>query len=330
MNIIKAPINASTAWLGKTMSLESNWIHKLQGSELAEINTALEKAKSTNKPLPELTYKDFPLTNLIATIKSWLKELNDGLGFLLIKGLPVQNYSQQEIEIIYYGLSLYLGKPVSQNAAGDLIGHVRDTGANSKNPGVRLYQTREKQDFHCDGSDLVGLLCLKRAKSGGLSRIVSSMSIYNKILESRPDLVDLLYQPMYFDRNNEEPIGEPPFFPLPICHINQGKLRFFYIGWYIRKAQRHKEVPRLTKQQLELLELIELTANDSEYYLDMDFDVGDIQFLNNGVILHSRTEYEDYDEVELKRHLLRLWLKTHDFSVVEDILREGILARSNQ
>lgn len=327
MKIIKTPINANTAWLGKALSVENNWIHKLQGSELAEINSALEKAKSANKLLAELTYKDFPLTDLIPTIKNWLKELNDGLGFLLIKGLPVQNYSQQEIEIIYYGLSLYLGKPVSQNAKGDLIGHVRDTGVNSKDPGVRLYQTREKQDFHCDGSDLVGLLCLRRAKSGGLSRIVSSMSIYNKILEARPDLVDLLYQPMYFDRNNEEPKGEPPFFPLPICHIHQEKLRFFYIGWYIRNAQRHKEVPRLTSQQVELLELIEQTANDPDYYLDMDFDVGDIQFLNNGVILHSRTEYEDYGELESKRHLLRLWLKTHDFSVVEDVLREGILAK---
>lgn len=329
MQIIKTAINANTAWLGKAMSLENNWIHRLQESEIAEINSALEKAKSTNKLLPELTYKDFPLTNLVPTIKNWLKELSDGHGFLLIKGLPVQNYSQQEIQIIYYGLSLYLGKPVSQNAKGDLIGHVRDTGVNSKDPGVRLYQTREKQDFHCDGSDLVGLLCLKRAKSGGLSRIVSSMSIYNKILETRPDLVDLLYQPMYFDRNNEEPLGEPPFFPLPICHIHQEKLRFFYIGWYIRNAQRHKEVPRLTSQQVELLELIEQTANNPDYYLDMDFDVGDIQFLNNGVILHSRTEYEDYDELESKRHLLRLWLKTHDFSVVEDTLREGILAKSN-
>jgi len=324
MNTIEQPINSSTAWLGKTMALEDSWIYRLQKPDIEEINSALQQAKSTNKLMSELSYKDFPLKNLLRVINQWVKELNDGRGFLLVKGLPTEQYTLEEIKIIYYGLSLYMGKPVSQNAAGDLIGNVRDTGADSKNPGVRLHQTREKQDFHCDGSDLVGLLCLKRSKSGGLSRIVSSSAIYNKIMESRPDLVKLLYQPMYFDRNNEQREGEPPFFPLPICHVINGKLRFFYIGWYIRNAQRHAAVPRLTNEQNELLELIEQTANDPEYYLDMDFEVGDIQFLNNAVILHSRTEYEDYEEPELKRHLLRLWLKATNFSTVEDVLRDGI------
>lgn len=321
---IKTAIKNSSAWLGETISLQNNWVHKLKPYEVAEIDKALEKAKSTGKPLFKLTHEDFPLKALLPVINSWVKELNSGLGFLLLKVFPVENYSQQEIEMAYYGLSMYLGKPVSQNALGDLIGHVRDTGANSKNPGVRLYQTHEKQDFHCDGADLVGLLCLKQAKRGGLSRIVSSMAIYNKILEARPDLIELLYQPMYFDRNNEQPPGEPPFFPLPICHIHQDKLRFFYIGWYIRNAQRHVEVPRLTSKQSELLDLIEQTANDPKYYLDMNFEVGDIQFLNNAIILHSRTEYEDYEEPSLKRHLLRLWLKANEFSVVEDLLRNGI------
>ena len=324
MNIIDHPINNPTAWLGKAMALEDSWIYRLQKCDIEEINTALQYAKSTNKLIAEFSYKDFPLNNLLAVINEWAKELNDGRGFLLVKGLPTKQYTLEEIKIIYYGLSLYMGKPVSQNAAGDLIGNVRDTGADSKNPGVRLYQTREKQDFHCDGSDLVGLLCLKRSKSGGLSRIVSSSSIYNRVMETRPDLVNLLYQPMYFDRNNEQKEGEPPFFPLPICHVINEKLRFFYIGWYIRNAQRHLAVPRLTSQQNELLELIEQTANDPEYYLDMDFEVGDIQFLNNAVILHSRTEYEDYEEPELKRHLLRLWLKATDFSTVEELLRDGV------
>lgn len=316
------PIATPAAWRGPQLTQSDQWIYRLNQREIDEINKATAHARSTGKPLHSITQDDFPLSTMLPAIKNWAAELSDGQGFLLLRGFPVDQHCREDISLAYYGLGLYLGKPVPQNAAGDLLGNVRDIS--SLDPAVRLYQTNKKQDFHCDGSDLVGLLSLQRAKSGGLSRIVSSVSIYNEILKRRPELIERLYQPFYFDLNNEQPVGALPYFQLPICHNQNGKLRFFYIGWYIRNAQRHAQLPRLTESELELLNLIEGIANNKDFYLDMDFEVGDIQLLNNAVILHSRTEYEDYEEPEKKRHLLRLWLTTHHFSSVEAALHTGI------
>lgn len=158
-----------------------------------------------------------------------------------------------------------------------------------------------------------------------MSRIVSSVSVYNKMVQRRPDLVPLLYEPFYWDRNEEQPEGELPYFTLPICFSHDGRLRTFYIGWYIRNAQRHAAVPRLTPEQTARLDTIDAIAADPDFHLDMDFQPGDIQWLTNAVILHARTEYVDFDEPERKRHLLRLWLTAHEhWSDGDAFLQQGI------
>jgi hypothetical protein len=160
----------------------------------------------------------------------------------------------------------------SQNPAGDLLGHVRGPGvAVRDSPAVRLYATNQRQDFHCGGSDLVGLLCLKPAKTGGQSKIVSSMAVYNQMLARRPDLVAVLRQPFAWDRNDEQSPGQDPFFSLPVIFDIDGAPRIFFIGWYIHDAQRHAQAPRLTGQQLQALELLEGIANDPSFYLQMEF-----------------------------------------------------------
>ena len=152
--------------------------------------------------------------------------------------------ASDDAALAYWGLGLHLGRAVSQNAAGDLLGHVRDVGLERRDPTLRLYATREQLGFHTDGSDIVGLLCLRPAKSGGTSRIASSAAIYNEILRRRPDLAPALYEPFPFDRNGEEGPGEPPYFTLPLCRVADGRLRTFYIGWYIRDSQRHAAARR--------------------------------------------------------------------------------------
>ena len=322
--IIREPIRSKAAWLSADHADPAAWTYRLSTHEVDEILAALAYAKSKERTLASLTREDFPLPSLAPRGQEWARELSLGRGFVLVKGFPAARLSADDAGLAYYGLGLHWGKPVSQNAKGDLLGHVRDLGVQRTSPAVRLYTTRERQDFHTDGSDLVGLLCLARAHSGGESQIASSISVYNEILRRRPDLAELLYEPMYWDRNDEQGPGEPGFFPLPICSAVEGRLRFFYIGWYIRDAQRHAEVPRLTTPQRELLDLIEAIANDPKFRLEMDFDVGDIQFLNNAVILHARNAYQDFVEPERKRHLLRLWLTAHDFTSVEAILQSGI------
>ena len=144
------------------------------------------------------------------------------------------------------------------------------------------------------------------------------------MLARRPDLVDVLYEPLWWDRNDEQPEGERPFFPLPVFSQIDGTPRVFYIGWYVRDCQRHPDAPRLTAPQLEAMELLESIANDPTFYVEMDFRSGDIQLLNNAKILHSREAYEDPEDPAQRRHLLRLWLAAHTFASVEAGLRGGV------
>lgn len=223
------------------------------------------------------------------------------------------------------GLGLSLGTLASQNAAGDLLGHVRDTGADPSDPAVRLYKTREAQPFHTDGADVIGLLCLRPAKRGGVSRIVSSLSVVEEIQRKRPDLAPLLFQPFHFDFNEQQQEGAAPTYQLPIGHWDGKRLRVFYIGWYIRDAQRHASVPRLTAEQAELLDLVDATAADPALCLDMEFRPGDVQLLKNSAILHARTAYEDWAEPERRRHLLRFWVSARgEFSGSDDRLKAGV------
>jgi hypothetical protein len=317
------PIVGPAAWKGPAIADDPAWVHRFTAAEIAELDRAIKAAKASGKPLGQLTREDFDLPSLAPVIRGWMKSLNRGRGFVLVKGFPVFDYTTQDLEIAYWGLGRHMGDPVPQNRAGDLLGHVRDTGEIKTNPKVRLYKTTKRQDFHADGSDIVGLFCLRRAKSGGLSQIVSSISIYNEFVRRRPDLVPLLFEPLTWDRAGEYLPGEKPYMKMPIAYVANGHIRMFYIGWYIRDGQQYPEVPRFTTAQSEMLDLIEEIANDPAFHLTMDFEPGDIQFLKNSTILHCRTEYEDFDEPEKKRHLLRLWLTAREFEDGDERLRQG-------
>lgn len=317
-------ITSPAAWLGKDERRKSDWIYRLDDGEIAELEAALRSAKASGLPLEEISREDFPLPTLAGAIRAWAEDLHHGRGFVLVKGLPVARYSEEDAEIIYWGIGRYLGEAVSQNAEGDLLGHVRDVGADPNDPNVRLYKTRAKQDFHTDGSDIIGLLCLRTAKSGGESQLVSSVTIFNEVLRRRPDLVPLLFEPFHWDRHGGEPEGAKPYWTFPICTFKGGRLRTFFAAWYIWQAQRHRDVPRLTPEQIELIGLIEEIAHDPDFHLDMDFEVGDMQLLKNSVILHARGEYEDWDEPDRRRHLLRLWLAAEDPADTDPAFRKGI------
>jgi Taurine catabolism dioxygenase TauD, TfdA family len=324
---VPGAVSSRSAWRPADFADASEWTVPLSAAERGEIVAAARAAAGSGLTAATVRREDFPLPGLAAQLAAWVRELSAGRAFVLIRGFPVEVLSEPERELAYVGLGLHLGTPVSQNAAGDLLGHVRDIGVVRDSPAVRLHATNQRQDFHCDGSDLVGLLCLRRAKTGGESKIVSSMAVYNQMLASRPDLVAVLRQPFAWDRNDEQSPGEDPFFSLPVIFDIDGAPRIFFIGWYIRDAQRHEQAPRLTARQLEALDLLEGTANDPSFYLQMQFQPGDIQLLNNAKILHAREAYTDYDDPAERRHLLRLWLTAHAFASVEDTLRGGIPAR---
>jgi hypothetical protein len=327
LNHSRSSVRSPAVWRAADAADASEWTYTLSADERAELRRAVAHARSRGASLATITRDDFPLPELSARVHEWEVALRDGRGFVLIRGFPVDELTADDVELAYLGLGLQLGTPVSQDAAGTLLGHVRDLGRRRTGPEVRLYTTTERQDFHTDGADVIGLLCVQRARSGGESRIVSAAAVYNEMLQRDPHVVDVLYEPMYWDRNGEESPGENPYFRLPVLHDVDGQPRFFYIGWYIRDAQRHPGVPPLTADQLAAMEMVETIANDPEFYVEMDFRPGDVQLLNNAVILHSREAYVDHEEPDRKRHLLRLWLSAREFSSVEETLRGGIPKR---
>jgi hypothetical protein len=325
--VLRPSIESESVWLAEDVGDPAAWSVELSTEQRAEIIAAARAVDDQGAATTSLTRDEFDLPSLRAETAEWTRALNAGRGFVLINGFPSEELTERQIELAYVGLGLQLGNPVSQNAAGHLLGHVRDEGQPRFDPSVRLYQTNQRQDFHTDGADVVGLLCLRPARSGGQSRIASSAAVYNRILAERPDLIEVLYEPMYWDRNGEERPGEDPFFAMPVLNDIGGSPRMFFIGWYIRDAQRHPAVPRLTGAQTEAIEMIERIANDDSVHLKMDFQPGDIQLLSNARILHCREAYEDDPEPERRRHLLRLWLAAHSFASVDEVLRGGIPQR---
>ena len=325
----RRPIVSPSVWRARDLADNREWTYVLTTAERAEICRAVDRARSAGRTRHTLTGDDFVLPELASRIGQWASVLHRGRGFVLVRGFPVDQLEPDDVELAYVGLGLQLGTPVSQDAQGSLLGHVRDLGRARTGPDVRLYATTQRQDFHTDGADIIGLLCLRRALRGGESRIASSAAVYNEILAREPRLLEVLYEPMCWDRNDEQSPGEDPFFRLPVLHDVDGEPRIFYIGWYIRDAQRHAEVPRLTDDQRAAMDLIESIANDPAFHVEMDFQPGDVQLLNNAVILHAREAYEDDDDPDRKRHLLRLWLRAHQFASVEGSLRGGIPKRSD-
>jgi hypothetical protein len=249
---------------------------------------------------------DFPLPALARTVSSWARELAHGRGFVVVRGLPVERWDPDDTALVYWGLGLHLGRPGAQNAVGELLGHVVDTGEDATNAFVRRYRTAGDIAYHCDLADAVGLLCLQTAKRGGASRIASSVTVYDELVRRRPNLIERLYEPVALDRRDEGRDG-PGWVPVVPCRFAGGRLRTFYHSDYFRSAARHADAP-VGAREHELFDVYEAIASEPGIYLDMAFARGDIQLVSNHVVLHARTAYEDWPEPERKRHLLRLWL----------------------
>jgi hypothetical protein len=306
--VAREPLDVPAAWRGADLAERDDWIVRLAPSELAELEAALESIRRRGLRLGDLVREDFELPTLAPTLASVRRELLDGRGFVLLRGLPVARWGDEGASLGFWGLGLHLGRPGAQNPEGDLLGHVFDTGEDARDPYVRRYRTAGDIAYHCDLADAVALLCLRTARSGGASRIVSSVSVYNELLCQRPDLVERLYEPFLLDGRNEEKDGRLPYFPVPPCRFAGGRLRTFYHSDYFRSVQRHPDVPPFSDREQELLDLYERIANSPELRLDMHFEPGDVQLISNHVVLHARTAYRDDPDPARKRHLLRLWL----------------------
>jgi hypothetical protein len=303
--IPRSPVDGLAAWRGDELAAREDWRVQLQVGDIDEIDRALAVAERSGRPLAALRRRDFPLPTLRRRILAWAAELQHGTGVLLLRGLPVERWSEQRASMFFWCLGLHLGRPGAQNGRGDLLGRVRNQGLSYDDPAVRGYQTSAALRFHTDFADVVGLFCLRAAKSGGLSRFVSSVRVYNELLQRRPDLVDLLFEPMLFDTRGDAGIAFVRVIP---CRYDAGALRSLYHGDYLRSGEQHVRAPRIPVRVHELLDTYDAIASEPGMYIDAEFMPGDVQLLSNHTVLHARTAYVDGDAPEQKRDLLRLWL----------------------
>ena len=314
---------SAAAWYGPDIAKRDDWLMPLGSADVAEIEAATRALVARDADIAVLAPQDFPLPTLGARLRSRVDdEVLNGRGFLLLRGLPVERWSMREAATAFFGLGAHLGSARSQNGKGHVLGHVQDLGLDVKDPNVRIYQTHERQTYHTDSCDIVGLCCLETAKSGGLSTVASSVAVYNALVRSRPDLVKILSQPFYADRRGEESADQKPYYVTPIFIWHKGRMFNRFNRTFIDSAQRFDEVPRLTQLQIEALDAVATLCRDPAFRLDIKLERGDMQFVNNYCVLHSRTAYEDHAEESKKRHLLRLWLRTSAFVDYPAALRD--------
>ncbi|MFP4004747.1 MAG: TauD/TfdA family dioxygenase [Alphaproteobacteria bacterium] len=303
------PIDSPAAWRGPEMAARPDvWQYAFTDSEIAEIETDVAAARERGVPMQEVTASDVPLAELSPRIEEWRRELMAGRGFILLRGLPVRRWGDDFSAYAYWCLGHHLGQPGAQNPQNELLGHVTDYGEEAENPAVRRYRTAGHIAFHCDLADAVGLMCLRPAKSGGQSLIASSVAIFNEIMRRRPDLIPRLFEPFRLDRRGEQRADDTPWLEIQPCCFADGRLRTFYHSDYFRSVTRHEDVPPFTEAERDILDLYDELAASPEFHLPMWLEPGDMQFISNHTVVHARTEYEDGETPEEKRHLLRLWL----------------------
>jgi len=302
-------IDSPADWRGPDLrKTPEAWTATLTSSDIAEIEQAVDQVTAAGMDISEVSRDSFLLPTLSAKIQDWKIRIEDGPGFVLVKGLPVDKWGYEKSALAYWGLGHHLGVPGAQNPDNELLGHVIDYSEERTNPLVRRYRTSGNIDFHCDAADVVGLLCINAARDGGQSRIASSIAIFNALFDQSPELIARLFDPFALDRRGEEKPGEKGFFRRPACRFSDGQLRTFYHSEYMRSAARFMEDEALDAAAKQVLDFYDQAAASTAFHLDMYLEPGDMQFISNHSIIHARTEYQDYAEVARKRHLLRLWL----------------------
>jgi len=300
-----ADVGADRSWhlQWSATELESliGWASKVDADALSDQPALLDELVADAPPL---------LVERAAAIRA---ELIGGRGLAVVSGLDVNAQDEATIAIAFLLFGSLLGSLRSQNAAGHLLGHVTDIGADVQDPTTRIYQTNQRQTFHTDSTDAVGLLCIRTAKSGGASMVVNVEAVYEQMRAEEPALAARLFDPVATDRRGEQPKGELPWFEIPVLSrsLDQSggtRITGLYQRQYIDSCERFADVPRPDAEQLRALDMFDAVMNDPAMHFQMDFAPGDMQFVHNHSLMHDRTSFVDHDDPALRRHLLRVWM----------------------
>lgn len=312
--ILRTPVTDASAWRTANFPDSAAWTLVLCEDHVAELNTALATVKAAGGTLG-FPRDDFPLPTLGPVLDDMSDEIQYGRGFQVIRGLDPEHYELDDLKMIVWGIGQYLGTGIVQNKEGDLIGQVRDHGDKFEGPdpylsGVRFYRTSLDLPPHTDSCDVVGLMCVRRAKSGGESSVVSATAIYNEILKTRPDLIDPLFGGFYVDLAAKTGnMSEVTHQRIPVFSYYKGALACRYNKRQLELGAEKSGHP-LTSQQQEAVDYFRELSQRPDLRLDMMLEPGDIQILNNRTTLHARQQFEDHAEADRKRLMLRIWMIT--------------------
>nr|WP_315597716.1 TauD/TfdA family dioxygenase [uncultured Cupriavidus sp.] len=315
MNRLGQPITGPGAWKGPDIDWMKEGLHVLDNADLREIDLALKHLKSLGEvDFPDVTPETFPLDKVGKLMASLPQRLREGAGFLMLRGLPRDQYSDDDMARIYFGLGAYIGKTMTQSYLGDRLGHV--VNVSDYEPKSRGYRKGGGQLMHTDSCDIIGLMCLRTAISGGASRISSALAVHNYLLENHPRSLEILRRGLILKRTDEDGRRATRTFsehPVPFfADDGNGEITSYLPTGYARLAEKSGQCP-FSQEESDALYHARKAAAMPEHYLDMGFRDGDIQFLNNRMLVHGRTDYEDHKELSQRRHLLRMWLRVESW-----------------
>ena len=306
--VIRRQIDHPSAWRVGDFRSPADYTIELTPAQLADIDGCVKAVRAAGLRLEDIERRHFPLPTMADTLAAIGREIADGRGFVVVRRLPVESYSKDEIGMIYWGFGTHLGIGQSQSVMGDRLGHVKDFSR--EDPNARAYRNKQELSPHTDLSDLVALCCLRAARAGGVSRLASALTIHNIVQAERPHYLDRLYRGYTYHRRGEEKPGDPPVTPhlVPIFSNVDGKLSIRYVRSYIEAGMAEVGSP-IDDLDREILDFVEATSKRPDVMLEFTLAPGEMFFLNNYTILHARTSFDDFEEEDRRRHLLRLWLE---------------------
>ncbi len=304
--------NRRAAWTVDALQSDSGWIFELDDRARRDLTGAVRAAVDPGKTLFDYRRDDFDLGTAGPVIAAALQEVRGGTGFAILRGMPREGLTTAEFELLTWAIGLHTGVARPQGKASQFLSAVRDAGTVYRTGKGRGYSSNADLDFHTDSADIVLLTCYNVARAGGMSMVSSSVTAHEVLAAERPDLAELLHQPHFFSRQEEQAPDETPFYPNPIYDFRDGLLFSKWNRNRLRSAQAIEGVPALSAEQFEALDLLDEILRRPNVMYSMYLRPGDMQILNNHVTLHSRTEFEDHDDPALKRCLFRLWLAPPD------------------
>ena len=307
----KTRIDHPNAWTTESVRSKADIAYTLSKEELSALDTALNEVKSRGLAVEEVTAGDFPLGGLEKVVAGWIQEIDYGKGLVLLQGIPVARYTKDDCALIFWGIGAHMGEAQSQSLAGDRLGHVVNLGGD--NPRYRAYQNSTELALHTDATDIVGMMCLVPAREGGLSGYAGAAAIYNELLDHHPDVLPILCEGFHYHLFGEHAPGESPVTEekTPVFSEKDGCLSISYLRSYIEMAFAHMGKEK-TAAESEALDTLDQVAHGPKCFRQFMLSPGDMLFFSNYTVLHNRTAFVDDDDLDKRRHLLRLWLRAHD------------------